>query len=693
EVKIQNTQELSESSDVLITTPTNGQILQYDSATSLWKNVAGTTSSIAEGSNLYYTDTRSRGAISLTTNDNNGASTYNSTTGVLNVPTYTLAGLGGINLTSLSATSPLLYDNTTGVFSIQQSSGSQAGFLSAADWTTFNNKVPSTRTLSINGTTYDLSADRSWTITPNVNATNTQDYTATAAQTTFTVTGGYTVGQLAVFYNGSKLASNEFTAINGTTFTLATACQANDIVQAVVSVTGGGIGGSGTTNYHSKWTASGVLGNSVIQDDGTNVGIGVAPNSSLSGYTFVTIGNAGSQFGGASANSFVSSNGYFNDGIWKYAVTGSFATLYEQLNGIHRFRYAEIGTAGNAITWNTGLTINTSGNVGVGTSTPSEKLDVIGGAVAAGNGTIRTGITYSSLGLIGTFSNHNLGILTNGSEKIRITTAGNVGIGTTNPSANLHVTSSTNSVIYAVGANNTYRAEMQVEGAGQFTGSLVAVPSAGTTYGGIPTSSIGLTTSSTALVFATNNTERMRIAANGTVLINSTTQSSAGIAATGTLQVYREILSAGVFAGLFWENRSGGVTSSSNWYGWYTTSGTIFLYNGSANAASINPSTGAYTPLSDKNKKKDFEASTIGLNAILGLKPTLYRMKDEDESVEKHLGFIAQEVKEFIPQAYIQTKGENEDFIGLDDRPIIAALVKAIQELKAEVDTLKQLVK
>ena len=51
-------------------------------------------------------------------------------------------------------------------------------------------------------------------------------------------------------------------------------------------------------------------------------------------------------------------------------------------------------------------------------------------------------------------------------------------------------------------------------------------------------------------------------------------------------------------------------------------------------------------------------------------------MKSEDNT-EKHLGFIAQEVKEFIPQAYV----ENEDFIGLSDRPIIAALVKAIQEL------------
>lgn len=307
EIKIQNGYELDELHDVSAQNPNNGDILQYVASTDLWTKTAGNTTAIAEGTNLYFTDARARGAISLTTTGNNGASTYNSTTGVLNVPTYTLAGLGGINLTSLSATSPLLYDNTTGVFSIQQSSGSQAGFLSAADWTTFNNKqaalgytpVPQTRTLTINGVGYDLSADRSWTITPNVNATNTQDYTATAGQTTFTVTGGYTVGQLAVFYNGSKLASNEFSAINGTSFTLATACQANDIVQAVVSVTGGGIGGSGTTNYISKFSASGVLTNSQIFDSGSFVGINnTTPQAMLDVY----IGSVGTYFRGGSDN-------------------------------------------------------------------------------------------------------------------------------------------------------------------------------------------------------------------------------------------------------------------------------------------------------------------------------------------------------------------------------------------------------
>lgn len=68
----------------------------------------------------------------------------------------------------------------------------------------------------------------------------------------------------------------------------------------------------------------------------------------------------------------------------------------------------------------------------------------------------------------------------------------------------------------------------------------------------------------------------------------------------------------------------------------------------------------------------------------MGLKPTMYRMKSE-YGTQKHLGFIAQEVKDYIPQAYV----ESGNFIGLSEMPIIAALTKAVQELKAELDILK----
>jgi predicted heme/steroid binding protein len=53
---------------------------------------------------------------------------------------------------------------TTHTFNIPTASATNRGLLSSADWTTFNNKVATTRTITINGTTQDLSANRTWSV-------------------------------------------------------------------------------------------------------------------------------------------------------------------------------------------------------------------------------------------------------------------------------------------------------------------------------------------------------------------------------------------------------------------------------------------------------------------------------------------------------------------------------------------------
>jgi hypothetical protein len=62
---------------------------------------------------------------------------------------------------------------------------------------------------------------------------SSQDFTATASQTTFTTTGSYTVGFLDVYRNGVRLGASNFTATNGTTVVLGTACNAGDLVTIV----------------------------------------------------------------------------------------------------------------------------------------------------------------------------------------------------------------------------------------------------------------------------------------------------------------------------------------------------------------------------------------------------------------------------------------------------------------------------
>jgi len=73
-----------------------------------------TTTQVTEGTNLYFTDARSRAALSFTA----GSGAYNSTTGVITIPTNTnqlTNGASFITLTSLSAGTGISYNNTTGV--------------------------------------------------------------------------------------------------------------------------------------------------------------------------------------------------------------------------------------------------------------------------------------------------------------------------------------------------------------------------------------------------------------------------------------------------------------------------------------------------------------------------------------------------------------------------------------------------
>ena len=87
-----------------------------------------------ENINPYYNNVFNLG--SATTTWNNIYATKFITTG--GNSTQFVKGDGSLG--SLSATTPLNYSSTTGTFTIQQSNNSQSGYLSSTDWNTFNNK-------------------------------------------------------------------------------------------------------------------------------------------------------------------------------------------------------------------------------------------------------------------------------------------------------------------------------------------------------------------------------------------------------------------------------------------------------------------------------------------------------------------------------------------------------------------------
>jgi hypothetical protein len=367
-----------------------------------------------------------------------------------------------------------------------------------------------------------------------------------------------------------------------------------------------------------------------------------------------------------------------------------------------------------------GVYVDSSGKVGVANTSPTVALDVTGAGKfsttvtaqtgfklpANGNGTSPTLAYNNSLGFgvsgtgifFGNLYNSDLTtamqlrVTNSGGTDITAMTllsSGNVGIGTSSP--NISGQSSNVRVLTVSGVGGSWggvEVNADISSGGQLSGfygfSSPQVSTNMLAYIGCWLENSG-SGAGADMRFHTKPsgsgaTEKMRILANGNVLIGNTTDSGDRLRVTGS------IASNGSSAGMFFQVRVAG-----NFLGFYSdNTSTMLLYNTNVgNIATINQSNGNYTALSDVNKKKDFEQSNIGLNEVLQLKPTLYRMKTDEDYSSKHLGFIAQEVKEYIPQAYTESGEGDKKFIGLTEMPIIAALVKAIQELSAEIETLK----
>ena len=188
---------------------------------------------------------------------------------------------------------------------------------------------------------------------------------------------------------------------------------------------------------------NGSTSRSLTLDTSGNLGLGVTP-SAWDRPAFQTTQQA--SFFGLANTANVVQNAYFNAG-WKYQTTGAVAFSQVTQGGFNWFT-APSGTAGTAISFTQAMTLDGSGNLGVGITSPTARVHAYSTTAMKqltvdGIGAIKTGINFASGGttygqiyfdnnapydmsVLQQYSTGSLILGTNNTERARITSAGDL---------------------------------------------------------------------------------------------------------------------------------------------------------------------------------------------------------------------------------------------------------------------------
>ena len=354
-------------------------------------------------------------------------------------------------------------------------------------------------------------------------------------------------------------------------------------------------------------------------------------------------------------------------------------------------------TAGRAVSalsiaTTTGATFaTTSGSVGIGTSSPSYTLDVLNSASATlttriknSNASGLSGILFdnnsstagasvafnSSTNLFEFWTNSDNGFRwgyagssSSFTERMRITNAGNVGIGTSSPNAKLQVTSSAFPVLKVADAVGGGALALGDEGTNNnYVGVWRGAANSISGGGFLNVQGNGIAFMSSDNVFGSAS-ERMRIDSSGNLLVGvtNTAHTSAGFTVEAGGVPYTTRASGGTLMG-FYDTSAAIIGSITN------SGGVAVLYN----------------TTSDQRLKTNIVDAQSG--NIDNIKVRSFNWLSNNSHQE--YGMVAQELLEVAPYAVYQPENPDE-MMAVDYSKLVPMMIKEIQDLKQRIATLE----
>ena len=598
-------------------------------------------------------------------------------------------GTSGTDLSSTVANS-----TTTPVITLNVPTASAAnrGALASADWTTFNNKQ-GTITLTTTGT--------SGAATFSSNTLNIPNY-GSALSAYLPLAGGTLTGALSgtsATFSSTLNVTSAYTTLYG--LRLSGNDTDNTIYQATgalgISTGGGSIAFKPnlTTALTLASTGAATFSSSVTGQQGVNVGtnaLGTDRMFQISGTAFTS---GATQFG-------IVNNPTMTTPTTIYGYYGG-VTVTSATNGYGLYIVSAAGTITNKFgIYQEGTNDKNyfAGNVGIGTSSPDTLLHLAatqGTLKITSNSTSGANAPYLSFFHAGNdefqiVGGGYLAFLSSGTtERMRITSGGNVGIGTSSPARNLVVQSSSTISLISIVSNPANIAYLLL-------GDTDADAQGRVQYDN----------GSDSLQLYSNGTERMRITSGGNVLIGTTTDESYKLYVNGgsgnaglfnSTSAANQIKASGTAPAITFTNTitsptiggTLGAATSANHFLTGTSAGDLVLINNySGNRVYVVSSSGgvyltsgatSWTANSDirlKNINSHIEKAVEKLSTL----QTINFSYKDDKSNKQNLGLIAQEVEKIFPEL-VDKNGD--DMLGVRYTELVPVLIKAIQELEARI--------